>query len=399
MQITLLIPMGIERPSGRRYFSLARELVQRGHRLRILALHPALETCQQRRFVCDGVEVWYVGQMHARKGGSGPAPTGSLALLRVVLASTLGMVWGVLCSPAEVYHLGKPQPINGAAALLAVVVVRGQRFYVDCDDDETTSNRCTAAWQRWVFAFWQWLLPALAAGVTVNTHFLAQRMQRRGIAPIAYVPNGVDSERFPLPPAATLAALRRALGLEGRRVIVYAGTLVLHNHPVDLLIDAFGQVLCQVPAAVLLLVGGGEDLHTLREMVWQRGLQHAVFFTGTVPHHSVPAYLALAAMSVDPVYDDAVARARSPLKLFESMALGTPVVTGAVGDRAELLDGGRAGVLVVPGDAAALAEGMLHLLHDDAQRQALAQAARQHVQRYTWRALAAAWEAVYDTHP
>lgn len=401
MRITLLLTMGIERPSGRRYFQIARALARRGHTLRLLALHPDLDNCSQRRFVSDGVEVWYVGQMHARKSDSIPARFGPLRLVRVLVAATLGMIWGILCSPADVYHLGKPQPVNGVAALLGVMLLRGRRFYVDCDDDEVGSNRFSAGWQRAVFAFWQWLLPRLAAGVTVNTRFLAGRMRAAGVERVAYVPNGVDTTRFKRPPAPAIAALRAALGLDGRRVVGYAGTLALQNHPVDLLLDAFARSATGMPDTALLLIGGGEDLPLLRERVDALGLSDRVYFTGHVPQQSVAGYLALSDISADPVCDNDVARARSPLKIFESMALGVPVVTGDVGDRATLLDSGRAGVLVAPGDAEALAGGIKDALADTSRLAALSEAGRGHVRRYEWSALAARWEQVYSSshHP
>ncbi len=93
--------------------------------------------------------------------------------------------------------------------------------------------------------------------------------------------------------------------------------------------------------------------------------------------------------------DDDVARARSPLKIFESMALGVPVVTGDVGDRAALLDCGRAGALAPPGDPAALGAAIVGLLADESWRRAIVGAGRQHVQRYAWSALAAQWEQIY----
>ncbi len=395
LRIVLLIPMGIERPSGVRYFHLARELVRRGHAVRILALHPDLAGCTQRRFVRGGVEVWYVGQMHSRKGGSVPGRFGPLQLLRTLVRSTLGMLWGVLCSPADVYHLGKPQPINGLAALLGVMLLRRKRFYVDCDDDEVSSNRLSAGWQRAVFAFWQWLLPRLACGVTTNTQFLTERMRRHGIAPVVYVSNGVDPQQFRRPAPAVLAGLRTALGLDGQRVIAYVGTLALHNHPVDLLLDAFAQLAPAFPDTKLLLIGGGEDLPLLRRRVEELGLAKRVLFTAHLPQASVRAYLALAALSVDPVRDDDVARARSPLKLFESLALGVPVVTGDVGDRAAALQEGQAGVLVCPGDATALACGIASVLSHEAKLAAMARAGQQHVRNYEWPRLAAQWEAVY----
>ncbi len=395
MRIVLLIPIGIDRPSGRRYFHLARGLVRMGHQVRILALHSDLAAAPARRFVQEGVEVWYVGQMHARKVGSATVRYRPWQLLRVLVAATWGMIMGVLQSPADVYHLGKPQPVNGLAALIAIRLMRRQGFYVDCDDDERYSNRFSATWQRRLFWAWQWLLPRLALGLTVNTEELARRIVPEGKAAV-HVPNGVDLVALTAPDVARVAALRRALGLDDLRVIVYVGTLTLHNHPVDLLLDAFAQLAPQWPTARLLMVGSGEDLPKLQAWVEARSLQAQVRFTGQVAYPLVAELLALAEMSVDPVYDDPVARARSPLKVFESLALGVPVVTGAVGDRPQLLDHGRAGVLVAPGDSSALAEGLASLLHDPAHAAALGAYGRSYVARYDWDRLAAQWAAIYD---
>lgn len=385
--------MGIERPGGVRYFHIARELVRLGFAVRILALHPDLRSCTRRRYVQDGVEIWYVGQMHARKAGTIPVRFNAFQLLRVLIGSTLGTIWGILCSPADLYHLGKPQPVNGLAALLALTL-RGRRFYVDCDDDEVRSNRLSAEWQRKVFGFWQWLLPRVAAGVTVNTQFMAQRLRRGGVERLAYVPNGADLDRLWRPRPAAAAALREALGLTDRRVIAYAGTLALHNHPVDLLLDAFEQLAPDFSDLALLLIGGGEDLPELRRRARDMGLADRVYFTGQLPHESVHSFLALADLSVDPVHDDDVARARSPLKIFESMAVGVPIVTGDVGDRRALLADG-AGVVTAPGDATALAAAIRELLDDPARLRSAARAAEMAALRYDWHAIARRWMKVY----
>ncbi len=214
---------------------------------------------------------------------------------------------------------------------------------------------------------------------------------------MVYVPNGVDIAHFRLPEARRLGALRAALGLRGRRVVAYVGTLALQNHPVDLLLAAWPYVVAASPDALLLIVGGGEDLPTLQAWVAAQGLTQHVRFTGAVEHHAVPAMLALAEMSVDPVHDDAVARARSPLKLVESMALGVPVITGAVGDREALLAHGRAGHLVAPSSPTALATAMIALLQDEAQRLRLAAAGRTMAQGYAWERLAQEWLGVYGS--
>ena len=375
MRIVFLLTAGLDRPAGQRYGPLARGLARRGHDVTMVALHPEYASAATRRFSSDGVAVRYVGQMHARKAGSSPTRFGPLQLLRVVLESTVAMAWAAASTPHDCLHLGKPQPINGMAAVLASRV-RCRSWYVDCDDYEAGSNRFSADWQRGVFAWWEDRLPVWARGVTVNTTFLRQRVAALGtpMEHIVYVPNGVDLATFVPAPSGQVAGLRAALGLDGRRVIAYAGTLSLQNHPVDLLLDALPEILAVESRTVLLMIGGGEDLGALRERVRGIGLEHAVRFTGHVSRTMLRALLGLAELTVDPVRDDPVARARSPLKIFESMALGVPVVTGDVGDRRSLLAGGGAGVLVPAGDPDALAAGITQLLADrymlDAQRRA-----------------------------
>ena len=397
MKIVFLLTVGLERPSGLRYAGLARGLARRGHDVRVLALHPDFARAKPRRFRSDGVAVWYAGQMHARKVGSRPGRFGPLRLLSVVLRSTAALAWAVARTPGDCVHLGKPQPINGMAALMARRA-RPRPLYLDCDDYEAGSNRFSAPWQRAIFAWWEDRLPAYMQGVTVNTNFLGERVAGLGVPRnrIVYVPNGVDLQTFRPAPAARVAGLRAALGLEDRRVIAYAGSLSLQNHPVDLLLDAVPAILRREPRATLLMIGGGEDLPSLREQTVRGGLEGAVRFAGHVARPALRALLGLAELTVDPVYDDPVARARSPLKIFESMALGVPVVTGDAGDRRALLADGGAGLLVRPGDAAALADGIAQLLADPPALQAKRDYARRHVQTYDWDRLARRFEAVYS---
>lgn len=395
MRIVFVIPVGLQRPSGYRYANIAKELVANGHQVRILALHPDWAHCTLPRFVTDGVEVIYVGQMHSLKRGSHSAQFGLGQLLLTVAHSTVGLVRGILASPADIYHVGKPQPINGLAALVGICLLRGRRFYLDCDDDETNSNRLNR-WQRSVFAFWERLTVQIAAGSTVNTRYLAARNRQAGHTHVVYVPNGVDLARFQLPAPDVVNGLRTALQLEDCPVVAYFGSLALQNHPVDLLLDAFVQVHRSRPETRLLVIGGGDDLALLQKMADGLGLGGVALFTGHVAQTALPELLALATVTVDPVHDNSVASARSPLKVFESLALGIPVVTADVGDRAELLQQGAAGVLVTPGDADALAHGILSVLGDEERRAAMSQAGRQHMRaRYAWPRLAADWATLY----
>jgi glycosyltransferase involved in cell wall biosynthesis len=396
-RITFLLTQSLGDPSGLgRYFPVAKELVKLGHEVSMLALHPDLSSVSQRRLEVSGVRVHYVGNMHVRKAGNLKTYFGTLGLLRVALASSARMSVQALLSETDVIHVGKPHPINGLAALGARFL-RGRSLYLDCDDYEAESNRFSGRWQKAVVALWEDRLPRFARGMTVDTRFTQQRNIALGFPAerIVYVPNGVDRERFgPVDPR-QLQDLRQRLGLEGKRVVAYVGSMSLVNHPVNLLLDAFGSVRRQCSDAALILVGGGEDYDALRGRATELGLQQAAIFVGRVRPEDVPLYLALSEVSVEPVYDDLAARARSPLKILESLAVGTPVVAGDVGDRREMLYDGQAGLLVKPGDSDALATGILALLQDRERARAMREAALQLRERYYWDVLVKDFVKVY----
>ncbi|HSJ53621.1 MAG TPA: glycosyltransferase family 4 protein [Anaerolineae bacterium] len=401
MKIVFMITASLESPAGLRYLPMARALVGCGHQVTLLALHHDLRRRTPRRFERDGVEVRYMGQMNVRKVGSEKTYFSTPALLRVTLASTVRMLVEAARLPCDLVHVGKPQPVNGLAALLGARLLRGRDLYLDCDDYEAESNRFAHAWLRRTVILFEDGLPRFATGLTVNTRFAQERYAGLGVPParIAYVPNGIDQERFAPPAPDQVEALRRRWGLEGRPVVGYVGSLSLTGHAVDLLLEAFAQLLPRHPEAVLLLVGGGEDRERLQGQAASLGLEGATRFAGWVPDGAIPAAISLATCTVDPVRDDLVARARAPLKIVESLAMGIPVVTGDVGDRRETLAAGQAGILVEPGSPQALADGLDRLLADEDLAASLSEGACRQRERYYWPSLAPEIVRLYETAP
>jgi len=385
LRITFLLTQSLESPSGLgRYWPLAKELVRLGHSVTILALHHDMAAVSARRFSREGVQVVYVGQMHVLKRGDRKQYYGVPGLLRVTAIATWRLLVAALRTPSDVYHLGKPHPMNGTAAWLASRLW-GRRLYVDCDDYEAGSNRYSGRWQRWLVVFYENRLPRVAAGVTTNTYFTRDRLLGLGIPRerIAYVPNGVDRARFARIDPDRVAALGAELELTGCRVVAYVGSMSLTSHGIDLLIEAFARVRERVKDSVLLMVGGGEDLDIVRKRVRQLGLEPETRFVGRVSPAEVPLYYTLADVTVDPVHDDPASRGRFPLKIVESLAARVPVVTGDVGDRDRLVRD-RGGIVVAPGDAASLADGISFVLTDVQARRRLADEAGDSCQAYYW---------------
>lgn len=403
MRIAFLLTQDLGSPSGLgRYWPLGRELRQLGHNVSILALHSnyATLTPQEKDFVRQGVHVRYVGQMHVRKVGNRKFYFKPLRLLYVVLVGTLRLAFAALGTPADAYHVGKPHPMNGVAGVVASKL-RQKPLYLDCDDYEIASNRLETTWQRLGIAYFERRLPDYAAGISVNTHFVLEKLIESGYPAerIRYVPNGVDRHRFRNASRSEVEELRRKLDLTDREVVIYVGSLSLTSHGLDLLLEAFPIVQQSHPRAALLLVGGGEDYDTLRRKAEAMGIEDAVRFTGRVSPERVAPYYLLADVSVDPVYDNQAQQARSPLKIVESLAMGTPVVTGDVGDRGMYLQDGQAGRLVPGGDAVALASGIVGLLEEDGSSRQKEEATRLLGNAYFWDALVHDFAQVYELKP
>jgi glycosyltransferase involved in cell wall biosynthesis len=151
-----------------------------------------------------------------------------------------------------------------------------------------------------------------------------------------------------------------------------------------------------------VFLGAGPEWTAVRDAA--AGLT-GVVFTGAVPHDAMPAALAAADIGVapfDPGRHKALSLAFywSPLKVFEYMASGLPVVAPRIDRLATLVEHGREGLLYDGADPGALAATLGSLALDGTRRRALGAAARARVERdFSWRAHCAALDAALRSLP
>jgi glycosyltransferase involved in cell wall biosynthesis len=398
MKILYLLTQDLESPSGLgRYWPLAREMAHLGNDVTVAALHSNYGELTYKRFKRDGVNIWYVAPMHVRKQGSIKKYYSTPRLLWIAARATWGLSRAALSLSADIIHICKPHPMNGVAGIIGRYF-RGRQIYLDCDDYETQSNRFGAGWQKIGVSIFERWLPHHVHIITTHSEFLLSRLRADGIPPerIFYVPNGVDRQRFVPPDPQDVVVLRKKLGLEGKEVIAFIGSLSLAGHPVNLLLKAFVNIHKMRPESILMLVGGGEDFDELQSQAKSLGIGDATIFCGRVLPEDVRMYYFLSNVSVDPVYDDGAARGRSPLKLFESWACGVPFVSADVGDRRNLLGDPPAGLLAQPGDPISLAEMVLRVLNNQALAQSLKQRGLERVKFYFWDELAVKMNSIYQ---
>ena len=191
-----------------------------------------------------------------------------------------------------------------------------------------------------------------------------------------------------------VAALRRELGLcpEGL-VAVFLGSF-RHWHGARHFALAARQLIAGGSGLSFLAIGGGPELPALGEEVRGWTLPEGrLVFAGSRPHDEVPDLLAVADIGVGPFDVAAHAPLReygfywSPLKVFEYMAAGLPVVTIDIEPLNEIVRHEREGLLYRSGDIAGLADALRTLERDGERRTSMGASARARVvERYSWRA-------------
>ncbi len=196
----------------------------------------------------------------------------------------------------------------------------------------------------------------------------------RGVVPARkarVIHNGIDTASFQAPtdPLET----RCALGIPaGAPVVGTVGRLTEVKRQ-DLLLRAFARVRARLSDAHLLLLGDGPLRESLQSLAGQLGLGACAHFAGYQPH-SAPYLRAMDVFAL-------TSRSEGmPQALLEAAVVGVPAVAAAVGGVPEVIEHGRTGLLVPPGDEAALADGLHRLLADRAEARRLSAAAREKVE-------------------
>ena len=224
--------------------------------------------------------------------------------------------------------------------------------------------------------------------ITVCQPF-ARDLIRRGVRPqhLSVVTNFTTPR--PMPPASSIAAARRDLGIGADDCVVLAiGRLSREKGHADLL-TAFRQALSQASSRPmrLVLVGDGPERSRLEYLA--KPLAARVIFTG---HVRDPWPLLNAAdIFALPSHSEG-----SPLVLFEAMSARCPIVASAVGGIPEVLVHGKTGLLVPPRQPAALSDAMLMLANAPELRDSLSAAAVLAAASYTPARYASRLSEIYE---
>jgi glycosyltransferase involved in cell wall biosynthesis len=213
--------------------------------------------------------------------------------------------------------------------------------------------------------------------IICNSNAVAERFKTKYLSKVNVVINGVDTTHFS--PGIPPKELHDKINPENKPVVGLISNLGKRKMP-EYFLDAAGHILKSLPQVIFFIVGGEfseEDKGRQEELVRlteKSGIRDHIIFTGFVPN--VVDYVRLFDIGTAVTEKEACSRA-----ILEMMACGKPIVGFNTGGNPELIEDGVSGKLVEFGNIRALAEAIVGLLNDDAQRKAMGSQARLRTER------------------
>jgi colanic acid biosynthesis glycosyl transferase WcaI len=395
-------------PTGEVMTSIATELVARGHELHVLTSlpwyeHHRIEPGWEGRLVRHEDTAWgRITRVHPFPTDKRNIPARAAAFAGfTVLSTALALRGRPHARPDAVLAMSPPLTLGGAGWLAArrwrvPFVFNIQDVFPDVAVElGAISNPQVirlASWlERWTYRH--------SDAVTVLSEDLRDNLVGKitGTVPDAYdrirvIPNFVDTDRIrPADPEA--GGYRREHGLEGRRVVMYAGNVGL-SQSLDLVLDA-ARKLADRTDLVFVINGGGSGRAALEDAA--TGLDN-VRFVDFQPKERLAEVLAAGDIHLVPLRRG-LARSSVPSKTYSILAAGRPVLASVDEgtEVARVVSDAGAGLAVPPDDPDAFTHALVTLLDEPERAAAMGRAGRSFVERWASpAAVAAAYEALFE---
>jgi glycosyltransferase involved in cell wall biosynthesis/GT2 family glycosyltransferase len=327
-----------------RMFSLADNLTKMGHRVTMVL--PKLGF-PKKQTIARVIEI----------------PLVDISILRPIffhLLSSLYLLWGL--KDASVIYV---RQMNSFLPLLIARLYRIPSVY-EIPNDPFLAYGSRRLIRRIFEKLTDKAAMALSNRIVVLSEWSKKRLSKiGGIAPskILVTPSGTDTNLFR--PLDKIQCCKE-IGIDPS--FFYIGFIgsFLENQGVDVLINAAPVILDKYPSSRFLLVGDGPMMDDWKTTISMKGLQWSFIFTNRVPYEAVPRYVGAMDICVAPHHKET--NQASPVKLFDYMACGRPIVASDIDVVREITQDNGCVLLTEPENPISLAKGVIRLLHDEKER-------------------------------
>jgi glycosyltransferase involved in cell wall biosynthesis len=353
----------LDEPGGTRHHELARSLVQRGHRVTIIASPISYLTgarrSDQRAWIVHtelepGIHLIRCNTYHALHRSFVHRIFSFLGFMLSSFMAGLGvhkvdLVWGT-----------SPPIFQGLTAWL-LSRLKGVPFLFEVRDlwpefaiaVGVLTNPFLIRLSEWLEKF----LYRHADRVVINSPGFKAHVSQRGARRVELVPNGADPAMFD--PADTGETFRSRYHLNDKYVVLYAGAHGMSNDLGVLLESA--RLLTDLPRIQIVLLGDGKEKVNLQTRAVGLG---NVSFIASVPKEEMTGAIAAADACVAILKPVEAYKTTYPNKVFDYMCAGRPVVLAIDGVIREVVEAAGCGLFARPGDSQSLAQAIRELAGD-----------------------------------
>ncbi len=370
----------LDEPGGTRHHELARFLIEKGHRLTVIASPVSYLTGAAR----PGRIPWVSRQ---EENGLTILRTYTYAALH---RSFIHRVFSFLSFMISSFLVGlrvqavdlvwgTSPPIFQGLSAWALAKLKRKRFLFEVRD----------LWPAFAVAVGVLRQPVLirlseglerflyrgADRVMVNSPGYIQHVQSRGARQVDLVPNGADPRMFD--PQADGLIFRKTHGLEGKFIALYAGAHGMSND-LGIVLQA-AELLKDHAEIAIVLLGDGKEKPALMAQAEAMQLTN-LHFLASVPKLQMPEALAASDACIAILKPIALYATTYPNKVFDYMAAGRPVVLAIAGVICEVIQSVQAGIPVPPGDAQAMAQAILTLAKNPSESKSMGLRGRRYIE-------------------
>lgn len=277
--------------------------------------------------------------------------------VKIFLTQLSPLILPLLKNIPTLYHVAWYRPVCPTGTkLLPDGTVCTERAGIPCYRNQCLPLRdwLPLMLQLGLFRRWRSSLDSVMA----NSESVKKILESNGLTPVEVLHYGIaeKSENSSLSDTPTVA---------------FAGRLV-REKGVDVLLRAFANVINEIPAARLLIAGDGTDAKRTKDIIDDLKISSNVSMLGRVPASEIDEHLSRAWVQVVPsLWEEPFG-----IVAIEAMMRGTAVIASSSGGPREIIDNGKTGLLVRPGDVGALTGSLIEVLRNRELAKSLGKAGR-----------------------
>lgn len=251
----------------------------------------------------------------------------------------------LLLSPddTDIIYACRPYSISGLVSYV-VAKVKGIAYALDVDDRTFPSE--INKWWRLPLYCQEWMVECILKRLKPPTSVASRALAEYWGSHVEYIPNSADTTTF-APGKGDPEYILKTHGLVPPVVIWPA--VFFQETDRSYVLEIFAQIRRMGKKISLLVLGDGEYLPEVRQRAASMGLEN-VCFGGRVPHERMIDYYASAQAGIIPLRNTHYDACKGPIKLYEYMAMGLPVIATDIGEPAAVVRQVDGGIIIPFGD-------------------------------------------------